>query len=66
MAPFVLTVDRAVLDTVTIDHLSAGDTRTVSFTGPACNHAVRVKVDPSNTIGELFEDDNNRQFSCSG
>jgi hypothetical protein len=59
-----LSVDKAVLDTVTLDHLAAGDTRTASFTGPACRHQVRVQADPSNSIGERFEDDNSVGFPC--
>jgi CARDB protein len=61
-----LSVDRAVLDTATIDLLDSGDTRTVSFTGPLCAHAVRVRVDPSNTVGETQEDDNFAQYGCQG
>src|SRR3954452_7819931 len=37
-----LSVDRAILDTITIDRLAAGERRTVNFTGPACRQAVRV------------------------
>jgi CARDB len=60
----VLTIDRAVLDKVTIDQLDAGDSRTISFTGPACARSVRVRVDPANTIGELDETDNAQSFAC--
>jgi hypothetical protein len=59
-----LSVDRAILDTLTVDHLAAGETRTLSFTGPACRHSVKVKADPSNSIGESVEDDNTQQFGC--
>jgi hypothetical protein len=59
-----LAVDRATLDTVTIQHLEAGDSRTVSFTGPVCNKGVRVFVDPGNSIGETVEDDNSEHFAC--
>jgi hypothetical protein len=59
-----LSVDRAVLDTVTLDHLAAGDVEVVSFNGPACRREVGVKVDPFNSIGERFEDDNSQTFSC--
>src|SRR3954452_18060860 len=37
-----LSVDGAILDTITIDRLAAGERRTVNFTGPACRQAVRV------------------------
>jgi hypothetical protein len=59
-----LSVDKAILDTVTISHLAVGDQRTVSFTGPACRHGVRVKADPGNSIGESIEDDNSQLFAC--
>jgi CARDB len=59
-----LAVDKAILDTVTLNHLAAGDTRTVSFTGPVCSHGVRVFADPGNSIGETLEDDNSQRFAC--
>jgi hypothetical protein len=59
-----MSVDRAVLDTLVISHLAAGETRTLTFTGPDCNRAVRVKADPGNSIGESIEDDNSELFSC--
>lgn len=59
-----LSVDHAVLDTQTIDHLPAGESRTVTFTGPVCRQEVSVAADPSNVIGERTEDDNTRVFAC--
>jgi hypothetical protein len=59
-----LSVDKAVLDTVTISHLAAGESRTVSFTGPVCKRDIRVKADPGNSIGESIEDDNSQLFAC--
>lgn len=59
-----LNVDKAILDTATISHLAAGETRTVSFTGPTCRRALRVKADPNNTIGESLEDDNSVLLPC--
>jgi subtilase family serine protease len=59
-----MSVDRAVLDTLIIGHLAAGETRTVTFTGPDCRRAVRVKADPGNSIGESIEDDNSQLFAC--
>jgi hypothetical protein len=53
-----------VLDTVTLDHLAAGDVAIVSFNGPVCSQEVSVKVDPDNLIGERLEDDNSQTFSC--
>jgi subtilase family serine protease len=60
-----LSVDRADLDTATIDQLAAGESRVVSFTGPACRREVGVVVDPDNSIGERVESDNSRLFVCS-
>jgi hypothetical protein len=59
-----LSVDKAILDTVTVAQLAVGETKTVSFTGPVCRHAVRVTADPGNLIGETLENDNSQLFSC--
>jgi hypothetical protein len=59
-----MAVDNAELDTVTVSHLDAGESRVVSFTGPVCSHAIEVNVDPDNSIGESVEGDNSQQFAC--
>jgi hypothetical protein len=59
-----LSVDGAVLDTVTVDHLGAGESGIVSFTGPLCRRQVRATADPSNSIGERSEDDNTQLYDC--
>jgi uncharacterized repeat protein (TIGR01451 family) len=59
-----LSVDKAMLDTVTVDHLAAGESRTISLTGPACQRQVQVIADPSNSIGERSEADNTQLFAC--
>jgi hypothetical protein len=59
-----LSVDKAILDTVALSQLAAGETKAVSFTGPVCRHAVRVNADPSNSIGETLENDNSQLFAC--
>jgi CARDB len=59
-----LSVDKAILDTITLNQVGAGESRTVNFTGPACRHGVRVKADPGNSIGETIEDDNSQLFGC--
>jgi hypothetical protein len=59
-----LSVDRAMLDTITLDHLAAGDVSIVAFNGPACRREVSVKADPDNSIGERLEDDNSQVFAC--
>jgi CARDB len=60
-----LSVDNAILDTITISHLAAGETRTVAFTGPACHNGVRVTADPDHSIGESYEKDNSQLLACS-
>jgi len=60
----LLRVDRALLDTVTIDELEAGESRTITFVGPACESGVRVEVDPDNSVGERREADNSELFDC--
>jgi hypothetical protein len=59
-----LSVDKAILDTLTIAHLGVGESRTVNFTGPNCRRAVRVKADPGNSIGETVEGDNSVLYGC--
>jgi hypothetical protein len=59
-----LSVDKAILDTVTVAQLAVGETKMVSFTGPVCRHAVRVTADPDNLIGETMKNDNSQLFSC--
>jgi len=59
-----LSVDRAVLDTVTVANLAAGEAGQVTFTGPVCSRGVLAKVDPDNTIGETVEGDNTQEFRC--
>src|SRR5204863_7287355 len=59
-----LSVDKAMLDTLTIAHLAVGETRTVSFTGPNCRRAARVSADPANKVGETIEADNTQLYSC--
>ena len=59
-----LSVDSAALDTVTIKSLDAGESRTVSFTGPVCASGIRVFADPGNSIGETVEEDNSQLFAC--
>jgi hypothetical protein len=59
-----LSVDKAILDTITLNHLVPGETRTLTFTGPVCRYAVRVTADPGNSIGESLENDNSQLFPC--
>jgi hypothetical protein len=62
--PVVLSIDHAVLDSLRIDRVDAGSARTVSFTGPPCNRALRVLIDAGNTIGEVVETDNSALLGC--
>ena len=59
-----VSVDKAVLDTVTVDHLAAGESRTITLTGPSCRREVSVTADPSNLVGERSEADNAQLFAC--
>jgi hypothetical protein len=59
-----LSVDKAMLDTVTIDQLAPGEQGFATFTGPVCRHGIRVTADPGNSIGESFENDNSELFAC--
>lgn len=59
-----MNVDKAMLDTVTIDQLAPGEQRFATFTGPVCRHGISVKADPGNSIGESYENDNSELFAC--
>src|SRR4051794_10354648 len=59
-----LSVDKAILDTVTVSHLGVGESRTITFNGPVCRRAARVTIDPTNSIGESIEGDNSELFTC--
>jgi CARDB protein len=59
-----MNVDKAMLDTVTIDQLAPGEQSFATFTGPVCRHGIRVTADPGNSIGESFESDNSALFAC--
>jgi hypothetical protein len=59
-----LSVDKAILDTVTLSHLAVGETRSVTITGPPCQRGIRATADPKNSIGESLEGDNSQLFAC--
>src|SRR3954447_18941560 len=59
-----MSIDKAILDTVTLSHVAVGEQRVATFTGPACRRGVRVKADPGNSIGESIEYDNSELFAC--
>jgi CARDB len=59
-----LSVDGAVVDTVTIDSLDPGDAREVAVLGPACKHSVSAMADPDGVIAESAEGDNGHTVDC--
>ena len=62
--PVRLTVDGAVIDTVTVAVLRPGETRTVGFRAPDCAEEIEAEADPDGAIVELFEDDNAHVLDC--
>jgi CARDB protein len=63
--PVRLTVDGAVVDTVTIDELAPSERLVVGITGPQCTKSVKVDVDPDGLIVESSEGDNADEVPCS-
>jgi hypothetical protein len=61
-----LSVDGAVVDTVTIDSLERDDSREVAVLGPACTRSVSSMADPDGVIVESSEADNGHTVSCQG
>ena len=61
-----LSVDGAVVDTVTIDSLEPGENREVAVLGPPCTRSVSSMVDPDGVIVESSESDNTHTVICQG
>lgn len=61
-----LSVDGAVVDTVTIDSLGPGENREVAVLGPVCTRSVSSMVDPDGVIVESSEGDNTHTVICQG
>jgi CARDB len=59
-----LSVDGAVVDTVTIDSLEPGESRELAVIGPACTRTVSSMADPDGVIAESSEADNGHTVSC--
>jgi hypothetical protein len=59
-----LVIDGATPDTATVDSLAPAETHAIHFTGPACKHRIRASVDPSDTVHESVEDDNQLAGGC--
>jgi subtilase family serine protease len=54
-----------VVDTASVVRLAAGESRTLTLSGPACGTRARVEVDPDRLIAETAEDDNVHELACS-
>ena len=61
-----LSVDGGVVDTVTVAHLRAGESRLVAFRGPPCTESVTATADPDGVLLESSEDDNSQSLPCAG
>jgi hypothetical protein len=59
-----LYVDGAATNVGHIDQVAPGETREVSFTGPACKRGLRVVVDPNDAVKERLETDNVMVAPC--
>ena len=59
-----LTVDGAQLQASSLSSLIALETRSVRFSGPACNGAISAVIDPDDALREEIEDDNVLSIPC--
>jgi hypothetical protein len=62
--PVALTVDRDLVDTVTVPALEPGDETVITIRGPDCRDVVEAEADPEGTIAESSEDDNAHAVAC--
>jgi hypothetical protein len=60
-----LTVDGAVVDTVTIASLRPGESRALGLPGPRCSTSVSVAADPDGLLAESSEKDNGEWLRCA-
>ena len=60
-----LSVDDAVVDTLTLARLRPGESRELAFSGPLCLLSVTVAVDPDGVLVESSEDDNTQSLACA-
>ncbi len=60
-----LTVDGAVVDTVTLASLGSGDSRLLRFRGPECDVSVTAAADPDGVLVESSEADNRQTVACA-
>jgi subtilase family serine protease len=63
--PVRLSVDRDVVDTVTVAALAPGEERLVVIRGPDCRRLAKLEVDPGKTIAESSDDDNAFELTCA-
>jgi hypothetical protein len=65
-APAVrLSVDGAVVDTLTLASLAPFERRLLTFHGPECRGSVTVAADPDGVLVEAAEDDNGQTLACA-
>jgi hypothetical protein len=60
-----LSVDGSAAQTQSLGALAAGESRTVSLYGPACQRWADAAADPDNTIVEVSESDNLHSLACA-
>ena len=63
--PVRLSVDGAVVDTVTVAVLRPAERRVLTMQGPACTRSVEAKADPDGVIVESSESDNAHEIPCA-
>jgi hypothetical protein len=60
-----LSVDGAIVDTVTVELLEPGEPREVAVRGPECTSSVEAMVDPEGVIEESSDSDNGHLVACA-
>jgi hypothetical protein len=60
-----MSVDGAIVDTVTVESLAPGERREVAVRGPDCTSSVETLADPDGVIVESSEDDNGHVLPCA-
>jgi hypothetical protein len=63
--PVRLTVDGAVVDTVTVAELDPAERLVIGIQGPQCSESVKAEADPDGVIVESSEADNAHEVACS-
>jgi hypothetical protein len=63
--PVRLSVDGAVVDTVTVAVLRPAERRVLTMQGPACSRSVEAEADPDGVIVESSESDNAHEIPCA-